>query len=116
MSFVSLCRVFPIVHALLGSNKRTIYLVGPRFRTNERGINGGNIIESGTMRVTIIRGVVSLVVRGGCALLNLSFSPVGNPRNGVRCLYRVEGARDKRDLYSVATRRIIRGSCGTLGR
>lgn len=110
ISFVSLDRVLPGLGGFLGSSNRTMYLVGPRFRTKGRGINGGNIIHSGTIRTRIIRGVVSLTDRGNFSIYKLSFSPIGNPRNGVRCLVCLGGDIGPIIRPKVSTRFAIRGS------
>lgn len=91
ISFVSLAGILLPMEGLLARSKRVMYLVGPRFRTNERGIKGGNIIHSPGIRRRIVRGIESCTVDVSVRPYRLSFSPVGKPRKGVRCLLRLGG-------------------------
>lgn len=91
ISFVSLAGMLLPMEGLLASRNRVMYLVGPRFRTKERGIKGGKIMESPTIRRRIVRGIHSCTVDVFVRPYRLSFSPVGKPRKGVRCLLRLGG-------------------------
>lgn len=89
ISFVSLGLVLPMLGALLIPNDSAITLIGPRFRTKQRRIKGGKVIESPGMRRTILSGVVKFTLDLNCSIGSISCSPVANKSNGVRFLLRL---------------------------
>lgn len=117
MSFVSLGLVLPILGRVVTINKSIITLVGPRFRTKEKGVNGGNVIDSPTIRGRILQSVLRFTSLAKFSIGGLDFSPVANKAKGVRFLIRLRtGSRTPKVVSPrVSDRRIIGRTCLRLG-
>lgn len=86
VSFISLCKVFPFVRALLAPVGQVVALVKPQFETEGIGLNKHGVIKSQAVHLEYLPSLINQLQRDGLGLLGFDYSPIRGTKGNLEYL------------------------------
>ena len=94
VSFISLTKVLPPVHALLAENAELVCLIKPQFEAGREQVGKKGVVKDPAIHREVIEKIVAFAAGEGFAPAGLTWSPIKGPEGNIEYLLYLHTAKE----------------------
>lgn len=106
LSFISLCKVLPVIRNLINENAIGVCLIKPQFETEKENVGKNGVVRDSSVRCDVLKKIINFCQENGFSVKGLDYSPIKGPKGNIEYLIYVQKSThpkisDKIDIFKV---------------
>ncbi len=114
VSFISLSKILPPMHALLRNGATAVCLIKPQFEAGKEKVGKKGVVRDISVHKEVVENVTSFMIDNGFSILGIEFSPIKGPEGNIEYLAYIEKSDNPQYLAEISAEEIVNRSHAVL--
>lgn len=110
VSFISLCKILPVMRELLRDGGRAVCLIKPQFEAGRENVGKKGVVRDRAVHESVVASITEFAVESGFNVCNVDFSPIKGPEGNIEYLMLVEKSDSAAMLWQGSAAELVAAS------